>query len=269
MQPAQFLISPPTAIRVEDGDSPFDDGMRQPVPDAVGAEWARVLEWLVHEARARVATLYPDPQWPHLWATARGGLVRHGIAIPANPREEFRLRQTPRFVRTFTDAGFIVEPLPDSVVFAGSVDVQIDADGVLWVAYGPGTDASAPWELADRLGGEIRSLTLASRRYGFLERCFRILPGRRLLWYPPGFDGPSGDAIRSAFPASHRREIEPGEADLLACAALVHGNQLVMPAASPTTIAWLKDQGVLPTIVPLPELRFLGASASTMVLGLD
>jgi len=268
MEPAQFLVCPPTAIRIVNEDSPFDDGERDPVPDAVRSEWARVLEWLVHEASARIATLESDPEFPHLWATARGGLIRQGIAIPASPKEELRRRQTPRFVRRFTEAGFIVEPLPDSVVFAGSVDVQPDDDGVLWVAYGPGSDASVPWELADRLGGEVRSLTLASRRYGFLERCFRLLPGRRLLWYPPGFDGPTGDAIRSAFPASHRREIVPGEADLLACASVVIGQRILMPAASPTTLAWLKDQGFLPAIVPLPKLRFFGGSASTLLLGL-
>jgi N-dimethylarginine dimethylaminohydrolase len=268
-QSAQFLICPPTAIRIEDGDSPFDDGVRQPLPDVVRSEWARVLAWMVHEARARVATLYPDTQSPHLWTTARAGLVHQGIAIPASPREEFRRQQIPRFVRAFTDAGCIVEPLPESVAFAGAVDVQMDDEGVLWVAYGPSTDASVPWELADRLGGEIRSLTLASRRYGFLERTLRVLPGRRLLWYPPGFDPASADAIRSAFPASRRKEIETAEADNLACASVIHGNHLLMPAASPTTLAWLKDQGFVPTVVALPEMRFYGASASTIVLRLD
>ncbi len=261
-------MCPPTVVRADDDDPPLNPGLDAD-PIATRAQWGSVLRWLVHDAGGKVATFETDDNSPFAWQASRGGLVRNGIAVPANSPSHWRSNQQSGTVRSFESAGFIVEPLPPDRRFAGAADAQFDDAGVLWVAYGPHTDAAVPWALSDRLGGEIRSLTLATRRFGLLERCFRILPGRRLLWHPPGFDPVAADAIRSEFPASHRREVEMSEAENGACCALVHGRRILLADGSAGTRSWLLDQGLLPEVVRVPDLVYYGAGPGSTALSLD
>ncbi|MFM7321028.1 MAG: hypothetical protein ACKO5K_05825 [Armatimonadota bacterium] len=266
---AEFLVCPPHHLAPVDGASAWDDGRTSPDISGAYFEWGSFLQRLTREAGRRVAQVDAVRGAPLMAMASRAGLIRNGIAVPSSHRETWRDREAPVFRDTFMSAGFIVENLPEGVVFAGAADACFDESGTLWVAYGPDTAQDAHWALADIFGCEMRSLTMASRRFGNLERAFLPLPGGRLLWYPQGFSPQSAESIRTLIPESRRYAVGEAEANLLACASLVAGRHILMPFAMDPTMQWLRDNGFQPEIVPIGHWRFFGAGASSLVLRLD
>lgn len=263
---AEYLVCPPHHLAPVDGVSAWDDGRSDPDCGAAFVEWAGFLQRLVQVAGRRVAQAEAVRSAPLMPLVSGAGLVHKGIAVVARHRGYWRDDEAPYYRNLFVDAGFIVEALPEGVAFAGAADARFGDDGVLWVAYGPDTDQDAHWAIADILSCEMRSLTLKSRRFGHLERCFCPLPGGHLLWYPGAFETASEDSVRALVPENRRFAVSAAEADQLTCAALVAGRSVLLPYAAEATLTWLRERGLQPEVVAMPSLRTFGAGPASLAL---
>ena len=241
---------------------------------AAASEWAALHGTLASHG-ARIELVPPAPDLPDLVFTANAAVVLDRRVLLARFRHPERRREEPHFAAAFRSLqarGLVddVLQLPESLVLEGAGDCVFDqARELLWLGYGPRSDAAAAAAVEDLLGCEAVALELADRRFYHMDTALAPLPGGEVMYLPAAFTAAGRAAIHERV-ARHAR-IELGIADgcRLAANAVCLGRNLVMSACSARLRGTLEERGYAVVTTPLPSFLRSGGAAFCLTLRLD
>ena len=264
-----FLMCPPTLYDVNYVINPWMEGN---VHGACRQNAIRQWEQL-HTALAglaRVDLVEPQAGSPDMVFTANAGLVRKGVVALSRFLHPERQGEEPHFRRWFSDSGFALREVPQSVPFEGEGDALFEADNSrLWAGYGMRSQETIHPYLRDTWGVEVISLRLIDPRFYHLDTCFCPLFGGYVLYYPEAFDAVSQARISSRYPEEKRIAVSQRDALRFACNAINVGKTLLLNEVSPQLTGQLEAHGFRVIHVPLNEFLKAGGAAKCLVLRLS
>jgi ornithine--oxo-acid transaminase len=233
-----------------------------------------MLQWeQLHAALAglaRVDLVQPQEGSPDMVFTANAGLVRKGVVALSRFLHPERQGEEPHFRRWFSDSGFAVREVPQSVPFEGEGDALFEADNSrLWAGYGMRSQETSHPYLRETWGVEVISLRLIDPRFYHLDTCFCPLFRGYVLYYPEAFDAVSQARIAARYPEEKRIAVSQQDALRFACNAINVGNTIVLNEVSPQLASQLESHDFRVIQVRLNEFLKAGGAAKCLVLRLS
>jgi N-dimethylarginine dimethylaminohydrolase len=265
----RILVCPPVHFAVEYVINPWMEAQRGRVNAVLATEqWYGLVEDL-----ARVATILevvPEPGSPDMCFTANAGLVADGRFIPARFRMSERQAEEGPFRAWFEENGFESASLAAREPFEGEGDALFQPGRpLLWAGHGPRSDVRVHSALAAAWDVEVVSLRLIDPRFYHLDTCFAPLSEGRVAYYPPAFDAEGRAAIEHRIPATHRIELDEGDALGFAANLLRIDDRIFLNHASDSLRARLARWGFETRLHPVGEFLKAGGGVKCLSLLLD
>ncbi len=267
-KPTRILMCAPHHYKVDYVINPWMEGnIHRAAPDRALQQWQQLQQVL--QNYAQVDLVAPQPGWPDMVFTANAGLVLGQKVVLSRFFHPERQGEEPHFQQWFTDQGYAVHLLPNSLPWEGAGDALIDqSGGWLWAGYGFRSELDAHPYLAEWLDVEVLSLRLADRRFYHLDTCFCPLTDGYLLYYPPALDTYSNRLIELRVPPTKRIAIDEADAVNFACNAVNIDQIIVVNKASDQLQKILVDRGFTVIETPLTEFLKAGGAAKCLTLKL-
>jgi N-dimethylarginine dimethylaminohydrolase len=261
-----FLICPPDYYGIEYEINPWMSRSRNSIPEMARRQWRSLVETLTQTIGAKVERIAPVRGLPDMVFTANAGLVVGNRFIGSRFRYEVRRKESPHYEAWFRDRGFQIHYLDPGVCFEGEGDALWVGE-TLFAGYRLRSDIQAHRRIAEILEKRVLSLELTDARFYHLDTCFCPLDDRRVLYYPPAFDGYARRVIEETIPSPI--PVEEPDALRFGCNAVAVGRQVVMNAGCETLTRRLIEEGF--TVHPLDLSEFIkaGGSAKCLVLRLE
>lgn len=264
-----FLMCPPTLYDVNYVINPWMEGN---IHGASRQNAMRQWEHL-HAALAGLATVdlvEPQAGSPDMVFTANAGLVRKGVVALSRFLHPERQGEEPHFRRWFSDSGFALREVPQTIPFEGEGDALFEADNSrLWAGYGMRSQETIHPYLRDTWGVEVISLRLIDPRFYHLDTCFCPLFGGYVMYYPEAFDAVSQARIASRYPEEKRIAVSQRDALRFACNAINIRKTILLNEVSPELTGQLEAHGFRVIQVRLTEFLKAGGAAKCLVLRLS
>jgi lysine-ketoglutarate reductase/saccharopine dehydrogenase-like protein (TIGR00300 family) len=262
----RILMCAPHHYEVDYVINPWMEGnIHRSSRDQALAQWTQLYQVL--QKYAQVDLVEPQPGWPDMVFTANAGLILGNTVVLSRFFHPERQGEEPHFQKWFTDQGYKVHLLPDSLPFEGAGDALMDrAGGWLWAGYGFRSELDSHPYLAEWLDVEVLSLRLVDRRFYHLDTCFCPLTDGYLLYYPPAFDTYSNRLIELRVPPEKRIAISEADAVNFACNTVNIDKIVVMNKVSEGLNKILADRGFTVVETPLTEFLKAGGAAKCLTL---
>jgi N-dimethylarginine dimethylaminohydrolase len=138
----RILMCAPHHYEVDYVINPWMEGnIHRSSRDQALAQWTQLYQVL--QKYAQVDLVEPQPGWPDMVFTANAGLILGNTVVLSRFFHPERQGEEPHFQKWFTDQGYKVHLLPDSLPFEGAGDALMDrAGGWLWAGYGFRSDST-------------------------------------------------------------------------------------------------------------------------------
>jgi len=262
----RILMCAPQHYDVDYVINPWMEGnIHRSSRDRAQDQWNRLHHIL--KDHAAVELVEPQPGWPDMVFTANAGLVLGDTVVLSRFFHAERQGEEPYFQQWFTEQGYTVHTLPQSLPFEGAGDALLDRAGEwLWAGYGFRSELDSHPYLAQWLDVEVLSLRLIDRRFYHLDTCFCPLTNGDLLYYPPAFDTYSNHLIERRIPPEKRLPVDEVDAVNFACNAVNIDQIVVMNQASEGLKATLAARGFTVLETPLTEFLKAGGAAKCLTL---
>jgi len=236
--------------------------------DLAFAQWKGLHNLLRSVAEVRL--LHPEPDCPDMVFTGHAALVHHGVAAVSSFHPPRRRPEASYLRRWLSSQGFLLWETPRETTFEGEGDLCFNDQGTaLWAAHGVRTCRACHPHVAAAWHVPVRSLRLIDPRFYHLDTCFSPLHGGYLLYYPGAFDGPSREAIESAYPAGRRIAVSERDATGMACCARNLGRTMFTSTLSQELAGRLFDAGFDVVQLELGEFLKGGGGAKSLALRLS
>ncbi|MCH8156612.1 MAG: fused N-dimethylarginine dimethylaminohydrolase/saccharopine dehydrogenase domain-containing protein, partial [Nitrospinae bacterium] len=255
--PYRLLMCPPDHFEVRYSINPW---MRNQVNrvDLAHArkQWDDFFKAL--EPKAEIQLLKPQSHTPDLVFTANAGAVRGNRVVLSRFRYKERQAEEPFFREWFSEHGYEIIELDESIRFEGAGDALFQPDrNWLWAGYGFRTDREAHAALGRKLDVTVISLRLTDPRFYHLDTCFCPLPDDCAMYYPPAFDEESLSRIESRIKPENRIVVPAADAMNFACNAVLVGQTLYLNPASKKLQA--RPEGTGLSVCIQPDTEFMKA----------
>ncbi len=219
---------------------------------------------------AEVDLIDPDSDLPDMPFTANGGLAIGGKAVVSNFLLNERKGEERLFERWFTDHGFSVLRLPDSISFEGAGDALLDrANGCIWMGYGQRSVRDAAAHIRGIFGVEAIALHLIDPKYYHLDTCFCPLEGGYVMYHPAAFSDDARAVLAAKIPTEKRILVESDDARHFACNAGNIGQLGILNRASEPLTESLSRAGFRTVECPVSEFLKAGGGSKCLVLRLE
>ena len=261
----RFLMCPPSHFGVLYEINPWMDKAAEVDPDAAREEWDNLVGTL-RQAGAEVELMDPQPGLPDLVFTANAGLVDGNRFIPSRFRHPERKGETAVDVEWFTERGFAVEVLPDTVSNEGAGDALPFGD-VLVAGYRFRSDAASHAHVSRLTGAAVRSVELTDPRLYHLDLTFCPLDARRAIVAPLGWDRYGLAVLGNLVPEPLL--LEDDEALQFCANSVVVGSTVVMPACPPRVGRQLERWGFDVAVCEVGQFLKAGGGCRCLTLALD
>lgn len=260
-----ILMCPPEYYGIEYEINPWMNKDRQADQKLAMQQWL-ALKQLLQDAGAKISLVEPVENLPDMVFTANASLIFQNRSILSRFRPVQRQPEEAYFAEWFSNNGFQVEQLPDTMYFEGAGDALFCGD-TLWAGYRMRSDAKSQQMLGEMLGCRVMPLELIDAYYYHLDTCFCPLAAGIAMYYPGAFDE-YGQKVLQEF-VDELIEIDSHEARSFAANAVVVGKTVVTNEGCPQLHEKLKERGFHPVSTPLHEFVKAGGSAKCLTLRLD
>ena len=265
MKQPRILMCPPDYFGIEYEINPWMSRAHGSTPERAQRQW-RALHDALGGLGVRIELMTPQAGLPDLVFTANAGLVFGQRFFSSRFRHEVRARETPHFDAWFTEHGFAVETLPDSMYFEGAGDALF-CGKTLFAGYRIRSDVKGHQYLGEALERMVLPLELVDPRFYHLDTCFCPLAPDQAIYFPGAFDAYGQKVIEKHIP--NLVKVGEAEAARFACNAVVVGKTVILNAGSDQLARALEAWGYRCVAVELDEFLKSGGSAKCLTLRLD
>lgn len=212
---------------------------------------------------------------PDLVFTANAAVVLDGTAVLARFRHPERIKEEPHnkaFFEQLQKQGKVqrVVELPDGITVEGAGDAVWDGHReIMWVGYGPRSDARGAGAIGDALKVRVETLELVNPRYYHLDTCLAVLDGGHIMYVPEAFSPAGLKLIHDHIPESLRIAVRSEDAEQLAVNAVCLNKTVVLSHCSAPTRASLEKAGYKVHEANISQFGMSGGSVCCLTLRLE
>lgn len=265
----RFLMCPPTHFGVLYEINPWMHKEVRVDVERAQDQWNGLVGAL-RDAGAELEFQEPVEGWPDMVFTANAGIVNGAQFVPTHFKHPERKGETEHDIAWFTERGYSVERLPETIVHEGAGDALpfgLGREKVLVSGYRTRSDAASHAYLSRLTGAAIRSVELVDNRLYHLDLTFTPLDDRRAIVAGMAFDSYGRKVIEALVPEPLILDEE--EALSFCCNSVVVGKNIVMPNCPPRVGRQLEAWGFSPVEAPVTEFMKGGGGCRCLTLALD
>lgn len=260
----RMLLCPPTYFDVRYEINPWMSTGRTPQAGLVAEQW-RNLHHILIRLGAYVEYIHQHADSPDQVFTANAGLVKGDKVVLSRFKHKERQGEEPYFKRWFEERGYTVLEIGGGV-FEGEGDALF-AGGKLFAGYGIRSERAVYDQVAAFLELEqYVPCELTDKSFYHLDLAFCPLRGDLALCYEGGL---APESVRRIHRELEVIAVPEEDALRFVCNSVVLGNDVVMPARCPWTIAALETRGFTCHVVEVSEFQKGGGAVKCLVLHLD
>ena len=228
-------------------------------------QWQNLYKILKHELDADVRIIPPQKNLPDMVFSANAAIVYKNKAIVARFKHKERQPEENFFAKWFSDNGYEVITLPQSMSFEGAGDALF-LNNIIYAGYVPRTDISSHTYISELLKIPVISLELVNQSFYHIDTCFCPLTDGYLIYYPDAFDGYGNKIIESNVPEDKRIIVTEEEASYFTCNAVNIGKTVVTNLTTQRFTKLLREKGFSHIQTDLSEFIKAGGSAKCLTL---
>ncbi len=265
----RFLMCPPKHFGVLYEINPWMHREVTVDRDLAHLQWETLTKTL-RDAGAELEFMEPAEGWPDLVFTANAGIVNGNQFVPAHFKNPERQGETPLNIEWFSQRGYKLDHIPETVVHEGAGDALPFGIGkvrVLISGWRTRSDAASHAYMSRLTGAAIRSLELVDMRTYHLDLCFTPLDDRRALISRMAFDSYGLKMLTELVPEP--LILDDDETLSFCCNSVVVGKNIVMPACPPRVGRQLEAWGFNVMESPVPEFMKGGGGCRCLTIALD
>ncbi len=264
----RILMCPPDYFSIKYEINPWMS-RKLPVDKALAQkQWKELFNTLKDTIELDIELLEPQKNLPDYVFTANAALVRDNKALISSFK--YKERQQEAFFSEiwFKQNGFIVENIPESMIFEGEGD-GLFLGPTLYLGYLSDSNTNSHSFISEFFNVPIVSLELVDGRFYHLDTCFCPLIDGYLMYYPAAFSEESNKKIEKMVSAEKRVIVTKEEAFKFACNSVCIKGHVVSNFISDRIKKILIEIGLKPVQINLSEFIKSGGSAKCLVLKLD
>ena len=259
------LMSSPEYFKVEYSINPWMiEGVEVDL-ELAKEQWEN-LKSTIEDAGAVVKVVPPHEQYPDLVFTANSGIVKEDKVLIANFKFQERQGEEEIYSKWFSENGYEVSRIPSEFKFEGRGDAFVLGEYLVG-SYGIRSDKEALLYIADQFGLKPRIAELADQKFYHLDTCFQQLPteNRDAIFYPQAFKDESLSEFSELF---NLIPVSEGDANKLACNAVVINDTVIFPSEDIDAIQTVKDLGLNAAVANVSEFLKSGGACQCLVITL-
>lgn len=258
--PRRYLVCPPQHFDVVYSINPWmDPGVAVDRKLAL-RQWNNLttaLQGLEH----RVEQVEPVAGLPDMVFAANAAMVIEGKALGANFISPERQPEAAHYEVWLKKSGFDVRPSTSKSEGEGDF---VWVGGTLLAGTGFRTALSAHSEASEYFRKPVITLTLVDPRFYHLDTAMLVLDDENIAYYPDAFSTASQNLLAEMFPSA----VIATEEDAVAFGlnSVSDGRNVVMSPDAGSLIKAVEEQGYVPVLVHMSELRKAGGGAKCCIL---